>query len=191
MIERVFLDMDGVLADFTSGMHKAIGVDYDPLAPWPYRFGPEGWDWNKEIGWPFEDMSRLCDYNFWEQLPWTRDGRGILRIVLSHVDIDRITLLSTPMPNPMSESGKVAWIKKNLPEYLKRMVLCREKKSILAKIPGAVLIDDNDSNIEQWEDAGGYGILVPRPWNSFYECDTLSTVSNLLRTFNCLMGDRA
>jgi hypothetical protein len=31
--------------------------------------------------------------------------------------------------------------------------------------PGKILIDDKNENIDEWEAAGGIGILYPRPWN--------------------------
>ncbi len=172
---RVFLDVDGVLADWGGGVHRAIGVPYDPYV-WPYKKGPEGWNWHEEIGWSFKQVSELCTFDFWENLDWTVDGHDILQAILEFVSVDQITLLTTPMPNIMSASGKMAWMEKNLPAYRHQVCIftggCtvggqpRVGKELFAQIPGTVLIDDNTTNVTRWVQAGGRAILVPRWWNN-------------------------
>lgn len=166
-MRRCFLDIDGVLADWAGGVHRALGIPYDPRV-WPYKKGPEGWHWHDEVGWTFNAVNQLCNYDFWENLNWTFDGHDILRVVLGFFDPEEITLLTAPMPNIMSASGKVAWVKKNLPTFESRMLVCTDKKAILAKLPGSVLIDDGGCNIRDWHAAGGRGVIVPRWWNDMH-----------------------
>lgn len=175
---RLFLDIDGVLADFTTGVHRKLGIDYDPKR-WPYKVGPEGWDFHNEIGMSFAELSALCDFEFWESLPWHYDGRDILGVLLRYCTIDEITLLTTPMPHYMSASGKMAWLEKNLPAYKWRTLICSAKKEILAPLPGSILIDDCQRNVDAWEKAGGTAILVPRPWNrQWYEANNAPNIVN-------------
>jgi 5'(3')-deoxyribonucleotidase len=171
---RVFLDVDGVLVDWTAGVHRRLGIPYDPNI-WPYEKGPDGWNWHDEIGWSFDAISQLCDFEFWRGLPWCSDGRDILRVILNLVDQKDITLLTTPMPHVMSASGKIAWIGQNLPAYLRSTCVysggCTIEgqppvgKELFAQIPEAILIDDCQRNVDRWEAAGGQAILVPRWWN--------------------------
>lgn len=180
-MKRCFLDIDGVMADWTAGMHRALHVDYDPRC-WPYNLGPNGWNWHDEIGYTFNAVSELCTFKFWEDLNWTFDGHDILRTVLEFYDPDEITLLTTPMPNVMSASGKIAWVRKNLPEYERRMLICPGKKSILANTPNSVLVDDGWCNVQDWRAAGGRATLVPRWWNTLHQhaMDAVSLVSQSL-----------
>jgi 5'(3')-deoxyribonucleotidase len=163
-MNRCFLDVDGVLADFTGGVHKKLGIAYD-ISKWPYAKGPKGWDFHEELGMSFERVSEICDFDFWKNLPWTADGRDILDVVLDHFFPGEITLLTTPMPNVMSASGKVAWITEQLPEFEKQIMVCTGSKEVLANVPDSVLIDDNTQNVHRWTSAGGKAVLVPRPWN--------------------------
>jgi len=164
-MQRCFLDIDGVLADFTMGVHRKLGIDLSYEA-WPYSKGPAGWDWNLQLGMSFGQLSDVCDFDLWTSLPWTSDGRDILRTVLRYFDQDDITLLTTPMPHLMSASGKIAWVHEHLPEYDKRLMVITDSKSILAQVPGAVLVDDNQGNCDKWREMGGKAVLVPRWWNS-------------------------
>jgi 5'(3')-deoxyribonucleotidase len=165
---RCFLDVDGVLADFVGGIHRKLWVDFD-VHQWPYVKGPAGWHFHDELGITFMGLSRLCDFDFWRNLYWMHDGHDILRVVLEFFDPTQITLLTAPMPNIMSASGKIAWVKQHLPEYERRIGVWTDSKAILAQVPGSILIDDGSHNIRDWRAAGGDAVLVPRPWNELHD----------------------
>jgi 5'(3')-deoxyribonucleotidase len=164
---RAYLDLDGVLADFDGGLHTALGC-YFCYDLWPYEYGPAGWDWYHELGLTLEDVDKLCDFDFWANLHWMPDGHDILRTVLGHTDT--VTLITTPMPNVMSASGKVEWVRRNIPSREHGMMICLGDKTCsgLPSIPDAVLIDDCQENVDKWHEQGGQAILVPRPWNDGY-----------------------
>lgn len=168
---KVYLDVDNVLADWTGGVHRALGIDYD-YHQWPYTKGPKGWHWHDEIRYSFSQVNGICDMNFWANLRWTEDGRDILRVILDYVEPKDIVLLTTPMPHIMSASGKIAWMYKNLPTYVRQMLICPGHKadSGLPLVPDSVLIDDSSHNVRDWREAGGRAILVPRWWNECYMC---------------------
>lgn len=165
---RCFLDVDGVLADFVGGIHRKLGIDFN-VHQWPYAKGPDGWNFHNELGMTFLGMSELCDFDFWRKLHWMDDGHYILQAVLESFDPKQITLLTAPMPNVMSASGKIAWIKQNLPEYEQRIGVWADSKAILAQVPDSILIDDGGNNVRDWRAAGGKAVLVPRPWNDRHE----------------------
>ena len=71
------------------------------------------------------------------------------------------------MPNPGSATGKVLWIEKHLPRYKKRLIITAAPKHLFAK-PDTLLIDDKTDNVDEFIEASGYGLLVPRPWNADY-----------------------
>lgn len=183
---RCFLDLDGVLVDFIGGIHKKLGIEFS-YDKWPYKFGPEGWNFHNHLGLSFEHMSELCDLKFWEDLSWMEDGADIYHTVCDFFSRDEITLLTMPMPNAMSASGKVLWVHKNLWGFRNRLMITTEKKHVLARTPDSILIDDNQGNVDEWCKAGGEAILVPRPWNRLhgaYHIATL-TVRSGLGAFVC------
>lgn len=164
MIKTVYLDMDGVLVNFRKGVYDVFNE------PWEYTTQSTKWnffeDWNRGI--TREQVNDACTASFWDNLEWMYDGRDILRIILDKFIESRIYLLTAPMPNLESASGKMMWVNGNLPIYLKRTIITQAPKYLLAK-SDTLLIDDKDENVEEFVKAGGYGILVNRPWNKGYE----------------------
>lgn len=164
---KLFLDMDGVLADFTTGLTRALGVPYNyPADPYPFREGV--WDYFPEIerryGKTFYDCNAACSHQFWRRLPWMHDGRDILRVVLEHFDEKDVYLLTSPMPHVESPSGKWHWVCENIPSFKKRTIITNVDKGVFAS-EDAILIDDCDKNVESFADAGSRAIPCPRPWN--------------------------
>ena len=167
---RLYLDIDGVLVDFTTGLMRALSVPYDyPKAPYPFK--PGVWDYFPELkdryGVTFEQCDAACAAGFWANLWWMFDGRSILRVVGDMLDLDdtSLRLLTSPMPNLGSASGKMEWVERNLPPMKKKTIITNVDKGEFAA-PDRILIDDCDKNIDSWRAAGGIGIVCPRPWNS-------------------------
>lgn len=171
MIKTIYLDLDGVLVNFLGGLHKALNVPYN-YENYPYEKGK--WDMLTDIGGfdvipaTFKECNDCCTTNFWDNLEWMHDGRDILIVIMNTLGLEKVYFLTTPMPNLESASGKMMWVNDNLPIYLKRTIITQVPKSLLAK-PDILLIDDKDENVEEFIKAGGYGILVNRPWNKGYE----------------------
>lgn len=163
MINTIFLDVDGVLVSFRKGIYDAFGKHYDYFQmsnKWVF------WD-----NWPEvtpKKVNDICTFEFWRNLEWIYDGHDILRVVVGKFDPDRIYLLTTPMPNVESATGKWQWVREHLPEFYKRTIITQAPKSIFAR-PDALLIDDNNENIDSFIEAGGQGLLVPRSYNRAYE----------------------
>lgn len=164
MIKTVFLDVDGVLANFRKGIHDAFAKSYNYATLSP--------KWNFWEDWPeitFEMVNGICTIPFWINLEWMHDGHDISRMVLNKFQSNQIYLLTTPMPNVESATGRWQWIKEQLPAYYKRTIITQAPKHLLAR-PDTLLIDDKDQNINKFTQAGGRGCLVPRPWNRAHFC---------------------
>ncbi len=176
MIKTIMLDVDGVLANFRKGIHEAFNKPYDyPTLSKKWIF----WD-----DWPdvtFEMVNVVCTFEFWQHLEWMHDGYNILRMITKKLDTKNIYLLTTPMPNLQSSTGKMLWVRDNLPVYLKRTIITQAPKHLLAR-PDTLLIDDKDENIDGFVEAGGRGLLVPRPWNRAhsYADQTVGVVKKFL-----------
>lgn len=160
----IFLDIDGVLADFFSGSVCMLGLDPQELL----KKLPAGcWNYNRFIGIPDSDFYGQIDKagaSFWINLPIFPDAKKLY-------DICRIgaktIFLSHPQPEPSSAAGKVEWIQRFVGSKLFSDFILTKHKRYFAK-PNHLLIDDSDDNIDMFQKYGGSTILYPRKWNRRY-----------------------
>lgn len=151
-----FVDLDGVLVDFIGGACNKLGKP--PLDPYP----PGLWEIWKVLHMEEADFwTRIDDYFFWSSLPWMPDGYSILQAAEKAFGEEHVFLLSSPAYSPNCWSGKATWVKQQLPQYSRRLILTPAKHLLAAT--GGCLVDDSEKNVNTWH--GGTPILVPRPWN--------------------------
>jgi hypothetical protein len=154
---KIFLDMDGVLADFIKGVHDTTGEDF--TSP----------DLNKGAKGKIKaDIEAKSD--FWHTLDWQPGGQELYRYVKSS---QPYILSAYANWDKNCKAGKNFWIKKNLMIPKQRINLVkREEKKDYAVIDGVanILIDDYIKNIKEWESAGGIGI---------HHTDTAKTINTL------------
>lgn len=164
---NILLDMDGVLVDFVSGACKAHNRTnpFDPLieeAKGQFYIDKIWGMSDKEFWAPMESE------HFWANLDWMEDGRRILE--LCECFADNVVLATSPTIHATSSSGKHIWINEHLPAYKRKFLIGAPKE--IAASSDLILVDDSDKNIGKFAAAGGYGVLVPRPWNSLWAyCD--------------------
>lgn len=145
---EVFLDMDGVLADFFA--------EYAVLAGLPrgssYRdIPPAKTD---------PTLSKMVGTDFFYHLPKFDSADQLVDIV---VDLfGQYSICSSPLRDDHKNSGyhKMRWIRKNLNPQPQRVLIesRKEKHAVQANGTPNILIDDRGSNITKWEAAGGIGI---------------------------------
>ena len=149
----IYSDMDGVLVDFENRFKRFSGG----IAPKDYedKYGKEKfWDLiDKETG-----------VRFWVGMPWMSDGKQLWDYIKNY----NPTLLSSPSRSNSSRMGKRIWRKRNLPST--KLVLAQASRKQNYANPDSILIDDRESNINQWIKAGGIGIL---------HTDTATTINKL------------
>ena len=143
---QIYVDLDGVLADFIGAATKALGrkiTEGTDLS---------GADW-KLIG---------ETENFWSNMDFLRSGRKLW----NHIRRQKPFILSAlPQTDTAgSKLGKVAWVGRNLKGVGKdRIILVfrKDKQKFAVNVGGRpnILIDDNAKNISEWKSAGGIGIL--------------------------------
>jgi len=165
---KCLMDMDGVLVDMINGMCKRLRVDN------PYR-NPDNWGIfemehackRNGLSVTAADMWHDLPASFWEELDWTPDGREILKRAEDFFGKENVCLLSSPLrasgAGPSSIIGKMRWIVKHLPEYGRRYLFGSQKQ--FCANANHVLIDDRDSNVDEFARHGGKVFLVPRLWN--------------------------
>ena len=162
----IYLDLDGVFADFLTGQHVAHGVEYDVLNyPYPrglwdmFAYGPCPITW--------ESANRASTESFWASLPWVPESHVLYNRLMAKFHRESVAILTNPMMNPGSYGGKARWVRQHMrPLYTRLIMSKRPKGEFVQGNESAVLIDDCDKNVDGFIKAGGYAILVPRPWNS-------------------------
>ena len=141
---EIYVDMDGVLADFFGEWKKLVGKDWRELG-------------KDEIE---PALKKIRDEDkFWLNIPLTSNAKNLLGII-KQVKGD-YKILSSPLANdPNSEPHKREWIEKNLDFFPPTEVIITKDKAKYATNPDGtpnILIDDYGVNIAAWESAGGIG----------------------------------
>jgi len=137
----IYLDLDGVIADFDKRFTELAGM------------GPREYEdsFGREKFWDFIDIKHKI--KFFSQMDWMPEGKKLYNFIKQ---FDH-KLLSAPSKNDASKIGKRIWTKENTPETQLILSPAYNKKNYADK--SNILIDDRESNIQQWREAGGIGIL--------------------------------
>jgi len=155
---KIFLDVDGVLADFVGTSARYMG--FDPKAV-------TQWDFYAQIGTTDKEFwDRVISHGreFWSSMdcyPWCRQLFDACQAAAP------VSLLTAPPPRadvrPNGIAGRVEWIHATFGESFKSYYAGCIKEMLAT--PDTLLIDDSDSNCKKFQSAGGKVILFPRPWN--------------------------
>lgn len=164
----VFVDIDGVLADFIRPAFAHLGVCLREERVYPSE---AGWDCVKAFNMLASTLISSDDFwnsfnrhDFWASLPVYDYACPLLEYLGEAVGRSNVMLATSATLSPASVSGKMEWIQKNLPTWIRRQYFIGSKKHFLAA-PRRVLIDDSLDNCKAFKQHGGNAILVPRPWN--------------------------
>jgi len=174
---KIYCDMDGVLVDFEKAVvqtiNKQLASDnpYRPKAAAKIvaKLGRNYIELN-DIDKESPTNSKVVrsymyalvqdDEEWWATLPWTSDGKQLWDYVRQFEP----EILTAPMDKggkTGSLPGKLRWVEKNLKISPDRVIFEHDKWR-LADEKGDqrnILIDDFESKINPWIDAGGIGIL--------------------------------
>jgi len=161
---KIFLDIDGVVANFNGAAAKLYGKNEDDL-----RAAQSPGDYNgiySALGTTEEEFWKKVDAlgeEFWvtvERYPWADFLFDACSARCETV------FLSAPSVDSSSFAGKVKWLQAWRGRGFRDFIFAppRHKRHLAG--PDSILIDDRDRNIEEWRSGGGIGILFPRPWNS-------------------------
>jgi len=136
---RLYLDCDGVLADFDGGFES--------------KFGCLGHEYEDEHGTKAFWSVIKKDTNFFGTLPLMPDALDLYNAV-KH--LRPIILTGCPFGN-WAEHQKFSWRDKHFPGVPMVTCLSRNKKAFCQ--PGDILVDDLSKYAGLWEEAGGTFVL--------------------------------
>ena len=137
----LYCDMDGVLADFETRFEQYS----DGLTTDEYRdeFGISA----------FWELVNGEGVGFWVGIPWMSDGKELF----DYIKPNLFSLLSAPSSENSSRLGKRLWVKNKIPGT--KLILASAKNKQNYSEEGAILIDDREDTIREWDSRGGIGIL--------------------------------
>ena len=147
----VYLDMDGVLADFFGGVEKMYGVQH-----WKELSSDKTKDLKQEV------INRITGTDFFATLP-RFDSAGELISMVKEFTGGNFSINTSPLRGDHENSTKYKklWIQNNIEQPDDIIVTGRKESYAKDKASGTpnILIDDRPVNIQRWQGAGGYGIL--------------------------------
>jgi hypothetical protein len=145
----VYLDMDGVLADFFGGVEKLYGVSH-----WKQLASDKTKDLRQDV------IDRITGTNFFETLPKFPTADPLIGMIKKFTG-GRFSILTSPLRGDHDNSAKwkKIWINQNIEQPDETIVTGRKEKLATTNGTPNILIDDRPINIQNWESKGGYGIL--------------------------------
>jgi len=144
MINMIYIDLDGVLADFSKRYKEKFKVT------------PEQTRSNKQFGSYFAEF--IADREF-----QTLDPMHDAFVLINHLDmlpVEKQILSSTARPDSHDAIApqKLEWLRAHGINYKANFVPGKSLKYKFAT-PHSIIIDDTKSVIDDWNKAGGIGIL--------------------------------
>lgn len=140
--QRLFIDLDGVGADFDGGYYALFGH-------WPWEVDDDTM-WANIRGVP----------NFFANLPVME---GFLEAVAEFIEAGYDPMFLTACPEHDYKGiadQKHEWVHKNVPhDILTLPVIKGKNKARFVQNPGDLLVDDFEKNLGPWKEAGGIPIL--------------------------------
>ena len=140
---EIYVDMDGVIADFFGEWAKLMGVDHF-----------------SDIKDAQPALQKIRDTDdFWLRLPVLPEAKNLLNLI-KEVKGEYSICTSPLADDPNSEKHKRTWVEKHLAFFPPKAVHVTHNKPQFATAKDGtpnILIDDYGVNINAWEAAGGIG----------------------------------
>ena len=146
---KVYLDMDGVLADFDQRFRDISGME-------PREFENK---YGRKAFWDLIDEENKV--KFWVGIPTMPGAADLVDAVKDY----NYELLTSPSAKKQSYLGKILWVKNHIGDVFPskpRINFKKAKEKHLVKPQLAktdILIDDREDTIGRWNVAGGTGIV--------------------------------
>lgn len=146
----VYLDMDGVIADFFGGVEQMFGVKH-----WKELTSVKTQGELKQ-----EVIDRITGSDFFSTLPKFTTTESLIDMIKKFTG-GKFSILTSPLRGDHDNSAKwkKVWINQHIEQPEETIVTGRKEKYAVINGVQNILIDDRPVNIERWQSRGGYGIL--------------------------------
>ena len=156
-VEKIYFDMDGVLADFEKGVKDICGIEPPPQ---PQDLSEAERMEKKAADDQMWELIREAG-NFYYQLELMPGAKELFDAVYAKYG-DKVEIL-TGVPKEKrhidsAKDDKRRWVEEKLSKEVGFNACAREEKIKKARGKGCILIDDMALNIAEWEQEGGTGI---------------------------------
>lgn len=138
---KIYCDMDGVLTDFESRFEHFTG-----MSPKDYE-AKHG----RSPFWQLIDVT--VGIKFWSEMEWMPNGLQLWSFIQSY----KPDILTSPSRDNSSRLGKNLWVSKHISPNPKVIFSYSADKHRYAN-ENSILIDDKESNIQEWAAKGGIAI---------------------------------
>ena len=159
----IYLDMDGVIADFDQRF-----LDLSGMTPDKYK---DKYGMNQF--WDFIDEENKI--RFWAGIPVMSGAKKLIDYV-SQYDYE---ILTAPSIKKQSRLGKMIWLRKIHPDLFPNTPKvnfkpAKEKHQVKTTLTKTdILIDDKASTVDTWNSSGGTGILYTSADNAIQQLKNL------------------
>lgn len=143
-ISCIYLDMDGVIADFTKRYREL------------YKMMPREAEKNKQFDKFFDEFIATGQFATLELMPGTMEGIEFLRKASAPTQI--LSSTANEAKYDTISKQKLIWLQTHGITFTPNFVPGKRLKQEYAA-PDKIIIDDTESVIEQWKAKGGIGIL--------------------------------
>jgi 5'(3')-deoxyribonucleotidase len=168
MKPRIYIDLDGVLADFPQAASDLFGKPNPYVTP-PYT-STQNVNMEEIFEMSTEDFCEPMGYDYWLNIKPYPDAMHVVQLAESVVGEDNVFIATAPVMTHGCSDGKREWVHRHLGfEYLTRTYIGKKKYGYAHE--HAFLIDDQHRNIDPFREYGGSTFLYPRPWNNNYSLE--------------------
>ena len=150
-VRKIYLDMDGVLADFDRGVRELCAME------------PQSQNGKRDakVDDQMWEAIRETDH-FYDRLELLPGAKEMFDLVYGKYGDSCEILTGIPKPERgiiTAGEDKLAWTKRLLSPDVKVNIVLRKEKIGFCAGPETVLIDDRAKTIRDWNENGGTGIL--------------------------------
>ena len=163
-VNRLWLDMDGVLADFDG---SALPM-FQEFYPWIGSVEVFDQTYGQDEFWRIINSNP----NFFRELALMPDAMELYDSV-KHLNPGVITGIPRDM-DPLNNQ-KLEWAREHFPD-IEDVFCCRAKKKNEHMIPGDVIVDDRTPHIKAWTSKGGFWVLHKNAKRSIAELKVLGVL---------------
>lgn len=151
-VEKIYFDMDGVLADFERGVEEICGLTPPSQNAKHHKPGDDDEMWKRIKE----------NEHFYDRLELMPGAKEMFDTVYERYG-DKCEIL-TGIPKPKrgitcAGEDKIKWVRRLLSKDIVVNIVLREEKPQFCKGERCILIDDMERNIRDWNAEGGTGIV--------------------------------